>query len=347
MGKLLVLFMVVATHALAQTADKAPPVVVKRTAPQKGNAESSALQKKVETDLKALQQNASPSQRNSTPSVTRVDRGEQPPPGYTPPADMPLTPAAAAAVRLSEKWLSDTVTPAPGPDGRVLYSFGAGLPTVVCAPLRLCVVELQSGEHVVSEPHIGDSVRWNIAPSVFGKGDTSTTVLILKPQEPGLDTNLLVTTDRRLYYLRLLSKPIDYTARIAFAYPDDDVATRQWKEHLAQQEEQERAASRIAELAPGAIESLNWDYQIKGDAKIRPEQVFDDGSKTYIRMSPDSQAAETPVLAVVGADDKSEMLNYRVKGDMYIADRLFDRARLLVGTGKKALKAEIIRGKKK
>jgi len=41
------------------------------------------------------------------------------------------------------------------------------------------------------------------------------------------------------------------------------------------------------------------------------------------------------------------MLNYRVKGDMYIADRLFDRAQLILGSGKKALKAAITRGTKK
>jgi type IV secretion system protein VirB9 len=47
-------------------------------------------------------------------------------------------------------------------------------------------------------------------------------VIVLKPQGPGLDTNLLITTDRRAYYLRLLSKPDDYVARVAFAYPDDE-----------------------------------------------------------------------------------------------------------------------------
>jgi len=45
--------------------------------------------------------------------------------------------------------------------------------------------------------------------------------------EAGLDTNLLITTDRRAYYLRLISKPEDYVARVAFAYPEDD--TRKWQ----------------------------------------------------------------------------------------------------------------------
>jgi type IV secretion system protein TrbG len=65
--------------------------------------------------------------------------------------------------------------PATGEDGRVLYSFGAGLPVVVCAPLRVCIVELEPGEEMVGEPHIGDSVRWNISPAVYGAGESATT----------------------------------------------------------------------------------------------------------------------------------------------------------------------------
>ena len=210
------------------------------------------------------------------------------------------------------------------------------------------MVELQAGERLVGEPHIGDSVRWNISPALFGKGDTSTTIIVIKPKETGLDTNLLLTTDRRAYYMRLVSKPDDYVARVAFAYPDDEIADQRWKDHLARQEQEQQEATRIAELSPTAIESMNFNYSIKGgDASIRPLQVFDDGQKTYIRMNPDTQHREAPVLVVVGSDGKAEMLNYRVKGDMYIADRIFDRAQLVLGADKKAKKVEITRGKTK
>jgi hypothetical protein len=40
-----------------------------------------------------------------------------------------------------------------------------------------------------------------------------TPIIVLKPQMAGLDTNLLITTDRRAYYLRLISKPQEYVAR--------------------------------------------------------------------------------------------------------------------------------------
>jgi type IV secretion system protein VirB9 len=46
---------------------------------------------------------------------------------------------------------------------------------------------------------------------------------------------------------------------------------------------------------------------------------------------------------VVGADGKGEVVNYRMKDQMYIVDRLFEHAQLVLGSGKKAQKVEITR----
>ncbi len=49
------------------------------------------------------------------------------------------------------------------------------------------------------------------------------------------------------------------------------------------------------------------------------------------------------MLVVLGNDGKGEMTNYRVRDQTYIVDRLFDRANLVLGAGKKAQKVEISR----
>ncbi len=269
------------------------------------------------------------------------------PKDFRPKTDVPLTATALEAVRVSERWQGEKNAPSPGSDGRVMYSFGTGLPTVVCAPLRVCMIELQAGEKILGEPHVGDSVRWNISPAMYGTGDQATAVIILKPQAPGLDTNLLITTDRRAYYLRLISKPEDYVARVAFAYPEDD--TRKWQQQMAVEQALEKQQKHVAEVPPAivAVEKMNFDYTIRGgDEHIRPVRVFDDGAKTYIQMPPELEHREAPVLLVVGNDGKGEMTNYRVKDQTYIVDRLFDRANLVLGSGKKAQKVEISRGHK-
>lgn len=136
-------------------------------------------------------------------------------------------------------------------------------------------------------------------------------------------------------------------ARVAFAYPNDQADERKWQQHLAEQKAQQEKSSLIAELPPNAIDSMYFNYELKGGgASVRPVRVFDDGKKTYIQISQAARNREAPVLVVIGADRKPEMANYRVKGDMYIVDRLFDRARLILGSGKKVRNVEIIRERK-
>lgn len=265
------------------------------------------------------------------------------PSDYRASKDIPLPSAAQSALAATKDWMSEKQAPAPGADGRVLYTYGAGMPTVVCAPMRVCVVELESGEHLSGEPHVGDSVRWVISPAMAGSGRQETPMLVIKPKQAGLDTTLLITTDRRAYYLRLVSKSDDYLARVAFAYPEEE--TSRWKARLAEQEARRKEEFEASQITPvESIESLYFDYRIiGGDPNMRPVRVVDDGKKTYLQMTPNAAARELPALVVVGPKGP-EMVNYRVKGDMYIVDRLFERGALILGAGKQARKVEIVRG---
>jgi P-type conjugative transfer protein TrbG len=295
--------------------------------------------------VRALERSDAPANGEVKPVFVRADVPKKLVVELQPRSEVQLNQTAQEAVRMSETSRGGQNAPAAGPDGRVLYAFGAGLPVVVCAPLRVCIIELQSGERVVGEPQIGDSVRWNISPSMYGHGDQATHMIVLKPHDTGLDTNLLITTDRRAYYLRLVSKPQDYVARVAFRYPEEENSQR-WQQHLVDQRAQERDTKRDAQLLPAMVtaEKLNFGYTVNGgNDHLRPRRVYDDGSKTYIQMRQEMQHREAPVLLVIGTDGKGEMTNYRVREQTYIVDRLFDHARLVLGAGKKAQKVEIRR----
>jgi P-type conjugative transfer protein TrbG len=346
-SKPVVLFFIAAS-LLGQTTTpvQTRPFEVKRTAPPKTFVDSFDF----DSNVKALQQTQPVDSERpvaGTSQEPRVGTSPSVPKSYKPPADVALSSTAQQAVQFSASWRAQQNAAAPGPDGRVLLAFGAGLPTVVCAPLRVCLIEPQPGEKLEGEPQIGDSVRWNISPATYGKGEESTAVLVLKPQMPGLDTNLLITTDRRAYYVRLVSKAEDYVSRVAFVYNDDD-GGKKWKEHFAEQKREELTAARVPARQDSGLlisaDRLNFAYQVKGgDESIRPRRVFDDGSKTYIQMSPGVTNREAPVLVVLGQDGKGEMVNYRMKEQTYIVDRLFERAQLVLGSGKKAQKVEITR----
>jgi len=103
-----------------------------------------------------------------------------------------------------------------------------------------------------------------------------------------------------------------------------------------QQEEKENEETQIR------ASHLSFEYEIRDtrglfarwfgkDIAWRPVRVFDDGSKTFIQFPPGLASSEAPALFVVSYQGNTQLVNYRVHGDYYIVDRLFDEARLIVG----------------
>jgi type IV secretion system protein VirB9 len=316
--------------------------------------------------LQMLRGQPTPAQKTSTaPSIPplqvgtgsatgNANAGSKPlgaPPDWRPPhAALNATAASAAAV--ADAWESGFNLPTPGADGRVMYTFGEGMPVIVCAPLRVCTLELEAGEHIQSPPQIGDGRRWEVTPVSSGSGLNQTALLIIKPIEAGLDTDLVVPTDRRTYVVRLVSDSTRYISTVAFRYAADDRV--KWTAFQAQQDAAARDAETTREakckatlnsgtaMAPNALDHLYFDYKLDGDGAMRPQRVLDDGQQTYIFYPNDGRFREVPTLMIY-ADGKTEMVNFRVDGNRYVVDRLFDKGVLILGVGKKQKKVTITR----
>ena len=109
-----------------------------------------------------------------------------------------LTPQEKAAVAIAQKWRDNSATgikPVAGADGSIRFLFGAQQPSIVCAVLQVCDVELQPGEQVNSI-HLGDTARWTVEPAITGSGPAEVQHLIIKPMDVGLETSLIVTTNQ-------------------------------------------------------------------------------------------------------------------------------------------------------
>ncbi|HLW70340.1 MAG TPA: TrbG/VirB9 family P-type conjugative transfer protein [Candidatus Binataceae bacterium] len=79
---------------------------------------------------------------------------------------------------------------------RVLYPYADGAePTVDCAPLRTTALQLQPGE-TITDVALGDSERWMTTPAASGDPRNAVPHLAVKPQLPGLETNLTIYTTR-------------------------------------------------------------------------------------------------------------------------------------------------------
>ena len=205
-----------------------------------------------------------------------------------------------------------------------VYPFADGaLYRLYAAPEQVTDIALQPGETLVSVS-AGDTVRWVVGDTGSGSGGAKQVHVLVKPFSAGLKTNLVIMTDRRSYHLALESTDKTSMAAISWTYPQDQLVA------LQQQNRQAEAASSVADGV--ALEDLHFRYAISGDnPPWRPVRAFDDGSKVYIEFPSRLDQGEAPPLFVVGPTGDSELVNYRVRRNYYIVDRLFAAAELRLG----------------
>lgn len=269
------------------------------------------------------------------------------------PGQLRRVPAGRDARRADKQSPSDVIADANrkaalGPDREgyfnaiMTYDFADGaLYQVYAAPLRLTTIELQPGEKIVGRPAAGDTIRWIMDVGRSGAAPAEQEHLYIKPTRSGLSTTMVVTTDRRTYYLELHSFEDTYVAAVRWRYPQDEVA------QLETAAAGEDTLARATTATNVNLDALNFAYGVsveKGKPSWVPVQVFDDNRKTFIRFPSAMLTREAPALFVLSSANEAQIVNYRVKNDYYIVDRLFERAELRVGQREQEI-VRIVRGR--
>ncbi len=208
-----------------------------------------------------------------------------------------------------------------------VYPFSSGaLYQVYAAPGQVTDVALQEGEQLVGSGPVaaGDTVRWIIGDTESGAGPTKRIHILVKPTRPDLVSNLVINTDRRTYLLELRSAEKTYMASVSWQYPQDQLIA------LRRQNTSADAATPI--MTGIDVSKLRFRYAIEGDnPPWRPLSAFDDGAKVYIEMPQGIAQGEAPPLFVIGPEGDGQLVNYRVRQNYYIVDRLFAAAELRLG----------------
>lgn len=203
--------------------------------------------------------------------------------------------------------------------------------TVRTAPLRVTALALAPGETVTAKA-AGDTVRWQIGEAASGHGPSARTHVLIKPRQSGLETNLVLTTNQRVYLLALRSGPAGaFNAAVAWDYG----AVRQPPETAA-----------AANVAPDPVivtpqGPVDARYRITTDGpapRWMPTRVFNDGVRTFIALPPAAAVDEIPAV-FIRTGRRLQLVNYRQAGPLLIVDRLFDTAELRLG----ADRPEIVR----
>jgi P-type conjugative transfer protein TrbG len=217
---------------------------------------------------------------------------------------------------------------------KVLTYGSESTPTLNCTPLAACLVALQPGE-TLKDRFLADSAAWEVESGTAGP-DQKTPVLAIKPKRCASSTNLLITTNRRVYTFLLLSpvcnpetlQATDKTFDVVrFTYPED--WAKVWDDTPAPTVPAPGVATRAAHVA-----DLNFDYSVKAGRKaIEPKIVYDDGAKTFIVLRPEDLHLDSPAVFVQGPGGL-EAVNFTpppAGSSTYVVDRVVTNLVLVCG----------------
>lgn len=221
----------------------------------------------------------------------------------------------------------------------LMYPYGVYQPVLTCTILRACIIELQSGETIISLV-AGDDLRWLIDHTATGPGGI-TPLVTVKPTDHNVTTNLVISTNRRVYHITLDSppgkadqsryNPLDpYTRHITFYYPADGVR------RLTAMEELAVARKENIVTAVGhdpSLSELNYHYgwRTKRGFPWEPIVVFDDAQRVYIKLPKKAFALDQPLLSI-DYGGQEQVVHYAVRDGFYVVDHLFTQARLILHT---------------
>lgn len=209
-------------------------------------------------------------------------------------------------------------------------------PVLYCAPLMSCNIYLQKGE-TVNGAALGDNLRWKL-DQIQGPDDR--VLIVFKPTSANIATNLTIATNKRIYQFGLISKVDAVPVSVSFWYPHDMQLALSAKKAKAKASADQTLATTNKPYV--AVNQMNFGYTLSGDQPSwSPTEVFDDGTKTYIKLPPMTDRTNLPVLYVY-RNHQMAMINYRYHRPYIIVDGLFAKAELMDGKGSNKSAVDII-----
>ena len=213
-----------------------------------------------------------------------------------------------------------------------IYPWSEGaLYQVYASPGQITNIALEPGESLTGAGPIaaGDTARWIIGDTESGSGLARRVHILVKPTRSDITTNLVITTDRRIYMLELRAGQNPYMPAVAWAYPAPPAS--------------QRASMPATPIIPAAA-VRHYRYGITGDTPPwRPVTVYDDGRRVYVEFPRGIAQGEMPPFFVLGSDGEPQIVNSRVHQNILIVDRIFGAAELRLGSGDRQQTVRIVR----
>ncbi len=173
-----------------------------------------------------------------------------------------------------------------------------------------------AADELIQNVAIGDSQKWQVTPS------RSANLLFVKPLAERAATNMTVVTDQRVYLFDLVASPAHREPLyvLSFTYPEVLLAEAEEAEaapaESANATEMAAATDDFAVLDP---ERLNFAWSTEGSSALLPQEIFDNGEAVFLSWP---KGETMPAILITDEDGTEGPVNYAVRGDVIVIDRV-------------------------
>lgn len=249
-------------------------------------------------------------------------------------------------------------------NGTLIYDYKrTGKYLIFLTPRRISAIHLEPGEKLSSEPAVSDSQLLNVQYAKVGRDEDpeQQIIILVSSNFAQSDGTIIITTDRRIYHIIVISSQDFATEIVHFSYPDSESVPQNF---LAGGDDTTNPSTRTpvrtdnGGVAPASDsngdeksylrriipDEIQFDYMIKNpcdtderdcdkfgheqNEKIRPDIIYDDGLYTYFGWHD-----PPPRLPAFFARDSEGLLtpiSYISKDRLYIIQQTFHQGILML-----------------
>lgn len=160
----------------------------------------------------------------------------------------------------------------------------------------------------------GDTAGWSISKtSVDGVEH-----LLVKPVVETGTTNFFIATDKHTYQV-IVNSSNWYNPMVRWVYGQEAIT-----ENLIEQKKNERVVTGTINVSN--VTDMDFNYEASGNGN-KPELIFSDREKTYLKFK-SVRNKQVPIFIRARNHKEMSLVNYTVKDNYYIIDKVFDMAQI-------------------
>lgn len=162
---------------------------------------------------------------------------------------------------------------------------------------KAAVIEFDPSEKILFANN-GNAESWELAKKE--------NMLYLGAKTSGANTNLIVQTDQRQYFIDLIPTTRQGAYKLKFTYNENNITPNYGLKNKI----------------------LNFSYYGYGNKELAPILAYDDGIFTYFKFKP---SLDSPIIYKVTADGREAIVGFRIENDLVVVHELSSRFNIRLG----------------